>query len=298
MDANGNPIAPSTARDMIKTEQFNTSLRWGGSGPLSLVGAYSHSKVDYSETRTSRSTGDSASINANYRVGPTVTAGIGLRYTRSRSPYGVALIANPTGPDDYIATSTNGRNIDLTLGWRATAQSGVNARLSYTRQSSSNSGNQDFSGLTGSIGANYAPTAKLAFNANYSRDAGTNGYFFNVPSTTTDTTTGTTTTTSTPLLSQNSTVSDTLGVGATYELTSKIGTTASYQYRRSRNDGGSAGTGYTDKLSTATLGANYAIARNWGLGCHFAHESRDVSSASGVAYSDNIVGCTVQLTLR
>jgi hypothetical protein len=298
VDANGNLIAPSSARNLVKTEQVTTGLRWGGAGPYSLGGSYSHSKVDYSNSVSSESTGDTAGINATYRVGPTVTTGVGLRYTRSRSPFGIALVANPTGPDDYTAYTSTGRNLDLSLGWRISAQTGVDARLSFTRQSYSTAGSQEFSGLTGGVSANYAPTAKTTFSASYSRDTGANGNFFNAP-VIIDPNTGAASNAAL-LLSQNSTVSDSVGLTAGYALTSKITTTAGVQYRRSRSETSFSGAGsdYTDRLRSGTLSASYAAGRAWSLGCNVSHEKRDVSGVNSIGYSDTTVGCSVQLTLR
>ena len=97
--------------------------------------------------------------------------------TRTVSQNGILLSTNP---NTFAPNSTNGRNLDLSVDWQSTAQTGVNARLSFTRQTNSGAEGQDFSGLTGSVSARYAPTAKVSLNAAYTRDAGTNGSFFNV----------------------------------------------------------------------------------------------------------------------
>lgn len=291
-DANGNPIVPTTARNLVKTDQVNANVRWGGSGPLSLGGAYSHSRVDYSATPTSESTGDSASINSYYRLGPTVTTSLGVRYTRTRSPFG---IADPTSASGYTSNTSTGKNLDLGVTWRVSPQTGFDARLSFTRQSNSVSDGQDFSGLTGGFSGNYAATAKLNFSASYSRDTGTNGSFFNV----TQVDTGGTVS-NVRMLSENSTVSDSVSLNAGYAATAKITTTASVQYRRSRNNttGTSNGIDYSDTLKSATLAASYAITRGWNASCNLSRENRSVSTGSGFSYGDTTVGCTVQVTLR
>ena len=279
-----------TARNLVKTDQISTGINWGGAGRLALFGNYGHSRVRYSDSSAQslpgQSSGDTGSVGVNYNLGAEITLGVAGRFTRTRQPYAIPLVPDPTGPADYRADSTRGRNLDLLGSWRSTAQTNVNARLSWTRQTS-DSGGQDFSGLTGSIGANYAPTGKLAFNASYSRDAGTNGQYFN----SIDLQAGTRTT----YLSQNSSVSDSLGLGATYAATAKVNVSASAQYRRSHYNSGVSTPEFSDTYRLASLGANWAATRNASLGCNVSHENRNLTVTS---YSANVVGCTATITLR
>ena len=286
---NGNSAVQTTSRNLVKTDQIGANLNWGGTGLLSVQSDYSHSRVRYSSQSSgnSNSSGDSASIGTYYNLSPALTTGVALRFTRT----------------DAINTNqnaSNGRNLDLSMNWRYSPQTGVNARLSWTRQSNSGVAGQDFSGLTGSLAANYAPTAKIGLNVSYNRDAGTNGAFFNATPTT-----GTTTTTTTPILYENSQVSDSLAFGATYAATAKINVNAGYQYRKAlignaaSAGGSSASLGeYDDKLSTASLGVSWAITRGWGLGCNYSHEKREASSTPPLTYSANVIGCSAQYTFR
>lgn len=283
---NGNTVVPTTSRNLVKTEQAAANLAWGGTARLSIQGGYTHSRVRFSDQTagSNDSSGDTGSIGSYYNFSPDLTVGVALRLTRT---------------DEVLSGSSDGRNIDLSVNWRQSVQTGVNARLSFTRQSNAGGGSQDFSGLTGSIAANYAPTGKLAFSLSYNRDAGSNGTFFNAP-----VSTGTTTTV-TPLLFENSQVSDSVALGASYSATAKIGVTAGYQYRKSRItntttagnvslDNGS----YDDKLQTASLGASWAIARPWQLSCNLLHEKRDASSGAAISYTANVVNCAAQFTFR
>lgn len=283
---NGNTAAPTTSRNLVKTDQVAANVAWGGTGLLSIQGGYTHSRVRFSDQSagSNDSSGDTGSIGGYYNISPDLTTGVALRLTRT---------------DTALSGSSDGRNIDLSVNWRYTVQTGVNARLSFTRQSNAGGGSQDFSGLTGSIAANYAPTGKLAFSLSYNRDAGTNGTFFNAP-----VSTGTTTTV-TPLLFENSQVTDSIALGATYSATAKISVTAGYQYRKSRITNNTAagnasvgGGSYDDKLQTASLGASWAIARPWQLSCNLSHEKRDASSAASLTYTANVVNCAAQFTFR
>ena len=288
---NNSQAQPNTKRNILKTQQLGARVRWGGDAALSLDGAYSRSHVNYSETPTSESTQDSISLGGSYRVGPTLRVGSDVRLSRSVSPNG-ALIA----PGVFAENTTNGRNLDFNANWQYSAQSGVNGRLSWTKQTNSGSSELDFSGLTGGVAATYAATAKVSFNASLNRDAGTNSSFFNLANPNAGQ----------PVrgLSENSQTTDSLSVGASYAATAKIGVNAGLNYRRSKVvdqtvlAGAVVGNEHTDRTRSASLGANYAIARNWSLACNLAYVSRDVGGALPYAYSANTVGCTAQFTLR
>ncbi|HZT54871.1 MAG TPA: hypothetical protein VFA35_01490, partial [Burkholderiaceae bacterium] len=288
-DGNGAAQVPITdQKNLVTVQQIGANLAWGGTGLLSVRGDYVHSRVRYSQAQqgSSDSSADSGSIGTYYNLGPDLTAGLALRLTRTEQE----AVAGTPGSQ---TSSSDGRNIDLSMNWRSTAQTGVNARLSWTHQTNAGGGNQDFNGLTGSVAATYAPTAKLAFSLGYSRDAGTNGTFFNVPARIGPSGS----TPATTVLVQNSQVADSLSLGANYAATAKIGVTAGYTYRKSRiaNLGGGD---YDDKLKVASLGANWAIARAWGLGCSLSHEQRDTSATPAFASSANVIGCSAQFTLR
>lgn len=282
---------PSAARNIVRTDQFATHARWGSDGLLSLDAAYAHSRVSYSETATAESMQDSGSLGASYRAGASLRLGTSVRLSRAEQPKAIQ-----TAPGVYVANQTNGRNLDLTADWHPSVTSALNARVSFTRQTNTGISERDFSGLTWALNGSFAPTSKLAFTAALNRDAGTYASFFNlagiVPG---QVVTG---------LSESSQSTDSLSLGTSYAATTKIGLTAGLQYRRSlladQLSAGSAtfGSDRTDSTRTVTLGSNYAIARNWSLGCNLAHTSRDVSGSAPYGYSANTVSCSAQLMLR
>lgn len=294
-------------KNLVTTEQLSTSVLWGGAGPLGVQGSYAHSRVKYSadESFASESSADSGGVNMSYRVGPTLRLGTGLRLSRTYTPYATLIDASPTGdrldPANYASNTANGRYVDLTADWTLTPQTGVDARVSWTRQSNSTAGSLDFSGLTGAVSARYAPTAKLNFNASASRDAGTNASFFNVvPTVPASTTPGSTTTpqgTSVGNLSQTSQISNSYSLGAGYLATAKISLSLSLNFYRAQqvdSDGGES----NNSTRTASLGINYAVARNWQLGCNFSRGTSNTTGATSSSYGVNTAGCTAQVTLR
>ncbi|MGK2898866.1 MAG: hypothetical protein ACSLE9_09295 [Burkholderiaceae bacterium] len=282
---NGNSLQSSTERNTLKAEQLNAAVRWGGDGLISLFGNYGHSRVDYSslQSLSSDSTSDSGSIGMNYRLGARTTVGAAVRVTHTDYPHGIAPAgAGSVDPAAYRSDSSRGRNLDLLADWRYSEQTGFSARLSWTRLDYSSS-NRDFSGLTGSVSGTYAATAKLGFSATLSRDAGTNNSYLSYL----DLGTGR----QNVYVLDNNQTTDSVSLGASYAATAKIGVNAGFQYRRGDNGSGSA----SDNYRTATLGANYAVARSVQLACNLSRESR---SAGVNSYDANVVGCSAQITLR
>ncbi len=292
----GNSNRQTTDRNILQTDQLSTTVRWGGAGRLSAQGDYAHSRVNYSSSASanSDSSADTGSLGTFYSVNPDLRVGGAFRLTRTVSQNGILVSTNP---NTFAPNSTNGRNLDLSVDWQSTAQTGVNARLSFTRQTNSGAEGQDFSGLTGSVSARYAPTAKVSLNAAYTRDAGTNGSFFNVVAQPGNApVTG---------LNESSQVTDSFSLRAIYAATAKVSVNAGYQYRNAKivntvSGGGSsaAPNNYDDKLRVASLGASWAITRAWQLSCNLSHETRDVGSLTGYAYTANVAACSTSFTLR
>jgi hypothetical protein len=286
----GTTARPSTNRNLLKTDQLSAAVRWGGAGRLGIDGNVAHSRAVYSapESASSNSSGNTASLGVNYSVNPDLRLGTAFRVTRTKQPNGGQFGQNTGG-----WVKSDGRNIDLLADYQYSPQTGVNARLSYTRQTDSGGTGRDFSGLTGALSGRYSPTAKIGLTASYNRDAGTNGTFFNTVATPGSTTNR--------ALFENSQTTDVFALGANYAATAKISATAGYQYRSAKivnNTGGASLGDYTDKSRVATLGASWAITRALQLGCNLSRETRDVSSSAGYSYSANVGGCTAQFTLR
>jgi len=311
-------VNTSTEKNLAKTDQFNASVAWGGAGALGLQGAYAHSRVSYSAASffTGESSSDSASAGVSYRLGPDIRLGTGYRASRTVSPHSIytppvgADPADPVvsgDPANYTANSVRGRNIDLTADWTVTPQTGVNARLSWTRQTNATSASAlDFSGLTGALSARYAATAKLSFGASISRDAGTNASFFNVPpaAPVVPVTPVTTPVASSPGLTQNTQTTDSYSLTAGYAVTAKINMNASAGYTRAKVinttvvGAATTATESTDASHAYSIGVDYAATRSWQLGCHAGHTSRSLSVPGGGSYGGNTVGCSAQFTLR
>ena len=294
----GNNNVVTTQRNLLKTDQIGASAKLGGEGILTLEGTYAHSRVRYSliESLSSQSSADTASIGGFYRVGGALKLGIAYRATRTENPYAVlkpGVVNNPPGPEDYDSNTVDGKNVDLLANWTYSEQTKLGARISYTKQSNSFPGIDDFSGATGALSASYAPTDKLLFDVEFARDAGTNGvYFNNVNNGATGTPFG---------LTQGSQTANVATIGVKYAATAKITAKAGYRYRNAkiRNFNGTGLVAdQTDDLKIATFGLTYDITRAIQLGCDLARETRDVTGAPAFAYNATVFGCSARILLK
>ena len=297
---NGNNTIQTTSRNLAKTDQLAAKIRWGGEGLITLEGDYGHSRVNYSapEYFTQESHGDTASVGAFFRLGASTRLGTAARFTKTVTPHGLpnAVVTDPNDPSQFSSLTSKTRNLDLTVDWRYSAQTNVNARVSWTRQTFSPDLPQlpSFSGLTGALYANYEPTGKLLFNASLVRDVGINSTFFNVVNTP-----GTTGATGSTVLSENSQVTNVAAVGVRYAVTAKIGAKAGYEYRHAKILNTLTGASdQTDNLRSASLSLTYDVLRSVQLACSYVHDSRSLSGGGGFDYTANVTGCTAQFTLR
>jgi hypothetical protein len=292
-------IAPSARRNLVQSESIDARARWGGASLLTLEGSLGYSKVDYSapEYASSESKQDSASLGLFYRPSGLLRLGVAGRVTRTETPKALALIGG-----GFQANTVRSKNLDLLADYDLTGLLTTNARLSYTRQTNSDLGNADFSGLTGSLGVNYRATGKLSFNLSASRDAGLNTSPYNTYTVVQNgaipvviPVTG---------LYENNQVTNSLGLGVVYAATAKINASAGVRYSRAKlvttisQSSNQAAPDTTDTSKIAFIGVDYAIARNWQLACNLGHENRNVSGGSNYSYTDTTVGCLAQFTWR
>ena len=292
---------PQNVNNEVTTQHYGATARWGGDSILTLEGAYAHNKVSYSESSTSDSDGDTASVGLYYRAGASLRLGTALRYSRSKTPFGSTLADGTLGPN-----TETGKYLDLLAEWRPSSQTFLNSRLSWARQSNSEIDSRDFSGLTGSIVGTYAPTAKVSLNASLSRDAGINGTFFTL-SPSTPATPGVPAPTPVRGLSESSQITNSFSLGANYLATSKITVVANASWRHAKlvDTAPVAGTLTTfersDNSQLYSLGLTYAVTRGWDLGCSYSHSSRDLDPSAialGISYSANVASCYAQFMLR
>jgi hypothetical protein len=295
-----NIASPQAVRNLARRQSVSGVGRWGGVSIYTLEGTLGYSSLDYSapEYVTSESRQEYGSIGLYYRQSPLLRLGVAVRLDRARTPQ---AFQQPDGT--FLSNQVNGRHLDFLADYELTGRLSANARLSYTRQTNSNAASDaDFSGVTGDLRLAYRATGKLGLTLSVARQAGFDATASGAPVVPVDTTTPATT----PVagLYENNRVTNSLGLGATYEATSKINVNAGLSYARARvvstlsSTGGSVGSAdVVDALKGATLGVTYAIARPWLLGCNLAFDKRDVSGAVVYTYEATSIGCSARFKL-
>jgi hypothetical protein len=295
-------VAVAATRNLAQTESVNARIRYGGASLLSIEGAVGYSKVNYDDRAyvTSESKRDTASLGLYYHPGGPLRLGVAGRVVHTDTPQAFQEV--PGGP--FLSNTAKSENIDLIVDYTLTGLVSTNARLSYTRQTNSGIGGADFSGLTGSLGVNYRPTGKLSFNLYAARDAGLNAYFFE--SEVIEFGSQGPVATRVTGQYQNSQITNLVGLRASYAATGKVNVNAGVSYSRANllstvrtnQFGNQPGADTTDISKTAYIGAHWAVARNWGLGCNLGHEQRDVSGGVNYSYNADTISCLAQYVWR
>lgn len=287
----GLATVPIQSKNVQTTDQFSALVQWGEASVLSLNAGYTYNQLRYSaeEYKVNGVSQDAFTVGVLYRPSGLLTLGAGLRHTQGRYPELTEAVGNKFTRND----------LDLSTVWNASGRSTVSGRLSIGRQSFNGGSGRDFSGLTGALSWAYKPTGKLSFNTTLVRDTGSESSFSNLSNGTTPVT----------LSGDDSRISNTISVNATYLATAKIRMTAGLRYvRRSLADSTDAGNGQqsfsgNDSTRAFTFGATYAPARNWLLGCNLVRDARTASQEAidanlSYTYSVNTASCSAQFTFR
>ena len=299
---------PEETRNTATSKGVAGSARWGGDGALSLLARLGYSTQENSGGQyISESKNETGSFGAYYRPGPTLQLGVALRVDRTRAPYAFLL-----ADGSYQGNDVRGRNLDFLVDYNNLSSLSAGARISYTRQTNSNLDTSDFSGLTGSLNVGYRATGKIGLSFFAARDAGynaTNSVYGiqNLPSSPTSPTSPTSapapTATNTTLY-ENNQVTNSIGAGATYAATAKIGVSANARYSRARliassgAAGGAIPVNVIDSSRGAGLAANYAFSRALSFACNASRERRRVSGPVSYGYTDDIFSCSGQFLWR
>ena len=278
--ANGNN-APNIAKNIEQTDYVSATARIGVVTSLTLEAGLSHQKQRFSEfgARLQQSV---ASLGVRKRLGGALTVGAGLRLTNGRYP-------------DY-ADSFKGRDIDLSASWIPSAISTVMARLSLGKTDHSLATALDYSGATGALSWEWKPSGKLAFTTHLTRSTGNDSSFeriggFVAP---------------VSARADNSRLTTTLGLNASYEASSKVRVDASISravrtLTNSLSINAEQPISATDgeRLERLRLGARYAPTRTLELACNLSREARRAdNSALTYAYHSKTIGCSAQFAVQ
>jgi hypothetical protein len=208
-----------------------------------------------------------------------VRLGLVARHTEGKNPRyrtGVVAIDPATQlPFELRAVNDYSRDdIDFTTRWTLGGHSTVNTRISRSKTQNGLEQLRDFSGTTGSIGWAWQPTAKLQFNAQYSRDTGQE---------------------SVVRTGDLNRVYTYWQLSSNYAVTSKLSLSAraSTNNGRRNSESGATVTDSLDDTKSYNLGLRWTFSRSISLSCQYDHVSRN-NSVPQYVYTASSYGCTGQ----
>lgn len=257
-DSNDRLIPRSNAET---ANQVDASVSVGLVTRLSAEATLQHRDVRYSATEAAyrEYKQRSASLGLRYKPGSTTTWGLGLRQTRWDYPN--LLVGVPDTNDRRTRNA-----LDASVGWQPTGVSSYDLRLSSGKTEYQQFNSRDFSGVTGSLGWDWRPLAKLRFNTRLSRETGQD---------------------SDRVTTAYTRTTDSLRIAADYALSAKIGLNLSISdYNRRLDGSGQAVSGRTgrEKGNTVSLGARWAPVRSTLVGCNVSRER--LNGNEGAALND------------
>jgi len=267
--------------DNAETRQrFSANAKLGIAGPLGLEAGVSSVNTKYSATAADYGAYREESVSAGmrYRLSGAASVSLGLRQTRTEYPN---LLISQVDPRDKRKRN----DVDLGAVWVPSGASRLDLRISTGRTKYEQLSDRDFSGSSGALTWGWTPGGRLRLNTRLARDIGQNSALNTASS------------------SAYSQTTDSLSVGAEYELTGKIALTSNLQaYRRNLDRSGQlvATQAGTDTTTILSLGARWSALRSLSLGCQANFEKRGSNSnlALNEPYSANIFSCFGQLVLQ
>ena len=284
----GAQFSTDRAKNLERVNSANLRAQYGAAALWVLEGNLAHRDVNFSDSRFDdrEYRQDQIGLGAAYQPSDLLRLGLAARYTDGRYPQ-----ATLAGADTYKRD-----DIDLTANWKASGLSTLDARISATHENHSLD-TRDFRGVTGSVGWNYRPTGKTAFDLRLARDTGTRG---NGAPTELDPSV-------TAAFLTDARLSDRVDAAVRWEATSKITLRGQAGYSHDRFDeqfitGGAAiASGDSGNTRNYLIGVAYQATRAWSLGCEAGRRSRSTPvfiGGVGYSYDADVASCTVQLLLQ
>ena len=274
-------ISTATLKNTQRSDDVDAKVRWGGESLLGLEAGLGSRRVTFSapEFAAQQYRQNRGNAGLTYRPSGSLTLGAGVATQRTE------FLTTAVGQSQTDASKRN--DVYGTATWVATGASTLNARINVGKTEYDQNTLANFDGVTGSLGWAWKPTGRLALNTTIARDTGQDAGFR--PSSN-----GTTV----PNAANFSRVTDTLAIGANYELTGKIALNG--EASTARRSGVAAGLGSiagSDTTNRLSLGAQWAATRVISAGCNVGRETRSASGAGTYDYTNDRVGCFVSATL-
>jgi hypothetical protein len=277
--------APVTNQKNIeRSDRARVYARYGLAGLWAVDGSVGANRRDYSLALYDRYDYSQRNADIGLRYQPSPPLGLRLASRHSRGSYPRHTV---TGVGSFQADRFSRQDLDASLTWTPGPEHQVSLRISDGHSRHTEAAARDYRGRSGQLSTTWAPTSKLLFQAQLSRDTGDDsrlvdqGQFGSINS-------------------SNSRSYDSLQLQAVYSLTAKVTLDASLtQLRRELVDqfGLLSATG-RDRSNSASLGARWAFDRNGLLSCQLSTDRRTGAAGFSLPFSASSTGCSLQYMLR
>lgn len=293
-----NPINNRLLRNIRHYKDVGATLQYGNGGTWALVGSYDHNRLNYSGDFFQFQNADqnSQGLRLVYNATDLLNFGVGPRFVRTRYPNNSAV------------SEAKDTNLDFTVNWQVSGLSNLNALMSWRDSKQTSASNRKGNAVTGSLGWNYTPRGIVSYGVNLTRATNADRFqnvqdftFFgnNLRSV------------------QNvalDTITTSLSMSATAQLTGKVSTGLSYgltRYELNNTRGraltnvelvdqltgnNAASSSSSSRLQSVGWSVNYAAYRWLGLNCalQFYNQSADLNRPK---YSGHVIDCGASITL-
>lgn len=256
-----------TKQNRESNGEYSALVRLGAKSRYSLEAGWAFRKRDFSAIEYSRYAYSQHALQAGAFAKPGANLKVGVvgRKSKGKYPrYPVVVSGFPL----LLENPYRRTDIDLTASWVTGGSSQLDARVSRSRTRNDLLFANNFSGTTGALTWNWAPSPKLQLRFNASRDTGVESRI------------------------QSSDVDrlyHSYGATANYELTGKLFLQGSLTRISNRRDS----IGAYDNDASQSVGLRWVYSRSVSLACQASRSSRD-SSVAVYTYRANSLGCTGQ----
>lgn len=261
------PVAPFANHIGRRTERNELAeAGFGVAGPWRLLAGVSHYKTESSEPGSWDASPDITFVQAGVGYEAASGSSLNLRYKRGRGDYRDPAFATfPT----FAALNTHFRDTEeeLTGHWAATGKTSVDGRIAHVSREHDNAPGLDFSGMVGSLNANWDITSKTRLVGGWMRDLSATG-----------------------LPTGGHVDSDRFYISPVYQATFKTSFNLRWDHtRREWKDAASAfPTGRADTVDSLQAGVDWNALRKITVSGYVRHEK--MSSSINGGYSANVFG--------
>jgi hypothetical protein len=279
--------------DRVKQRSTNLFMQYGVSGRLGANASLSAGGTEYSRNFANNSDFASLRLGLSYSTSDRLAFGVGGKKTESKFP--------------SLGETINRYDYDLSTSWVVSGYSSLAASMAFSQENRTVNAENDFKGLTGSLGWNFTPGGKLSYGVSLSRDTQRTG----LPSLYSNSGRIDSPSDFKPILTnqaQNQ-LTTSLAGRVNWALSSKIGLGVGLTYSQFEDSREADKIGNISGLDSLFLPSqghqqnlqltgNYTPIRWMRLGCSLGSYKRTSSRQSSPGYQGQSLGCDANVTLN